>query len=158
MSLTWAEFLETCKEQAWKTDLVFDQSDYAPPIFGNEPPSADGIAPEDYSWFIHFRLRPWYEYANAAGGPCSTEGTSSVTTFHTDLVTAYTGYVDAQGNACGFGTNLNTISEVIFTGMHWNNKVHGLMRYDWTTNTATDFYTEQVEMKDGQTFGKRTDF
>ena len=65
-----------------------------------------------------------------------------MTTFHTNLETTYTGYVDAQGNACGYGTNVNQDYEVIFSGMHWNNEVHGLMRYDWTTNTATGFYTE----------------
>ena len=69
--LTWSEFLAVCKVQAWKENLEFDQSDYKPPTFGDEPPSTDGIAPEDMSWFIKFRLDPWFDYATT-DGPCNT--------------------------------------------------------------------------------------
>lgn len=44
------------------------------------------------------------------------------------------------------------------TGGHYNNLAHGLFKWEPYTNTDTDFTIEQIEYKDNDAYGKRTDY
>jgi len=147
-----------CALQPWQAGISFDQSSYEPPTFGDAPPSADGVAPEDYAWWLHFRVLPWYGAANAPGGLCSQQGTATLANPIWPYVTNYVGYVDANGKACGIGTQTSTPANYVMTGGHYNDQAHGLFKWEVHDNSETDFTFEIVEFKDNETFGRRTDY
>ena len=69
------------------------------------PPSMHNVAPEDMSVFIRDNLDPWFIWATTADdGPCKATGSTSLATDYSNQVVEYTGHIDTNGFACGYGT------------------------------------------------------